>query len=90
MAVSTDSLIDFVHNYTLHKLQRHLRVETETMRDRSVRNQRFELPPTPSAAEYPPRKYRNVELRDIDSQSFASNVLHSNKVCEFDECSSEQ
>lgn len=80
--ITTDSLIDFVHNYTAFKLERYMKTEAETLRDKTVRHRRVELPPLQASTEdLPPRVHTNVELRNIDSLTFASSVLHSNKVC---------
>lgn len=82
--ITTNSLIDFVHNYTAYKLERHLKVDTVTLRDKKVRHRRVELPPlTANTEKLPSRVHTSVELRNIDSQTFAASVLQSNKVSIF-------
>lgn len=66
--------MEFVYNYTMYKLPRHLKVHSDNVRDRIDRNRTADAPNR--------APYTAIELRDINAHTFDDNVINSNKVSE--------
>lgn len=78
--ITSDSLVDFVYNFTTNNLTRHLKT---TAISQSKQPLSFENS-VPEKSSIKRRSSRTIRLRDIDSAGFNDHVLLSNKVSIFE------
>lgn len=78
--ITSDSLVDFVYNFTTNNLTRHLKTTTVSQSRQPLSFDNF----VPEKSSTKRRSPRTIRLRDIDSAGFNDHVLLSNKVKHYD------
>lgn len=84
--LTTNNLIDFVHNFTFNKLNRHLRHNANLRHSHhfdSVKNQSEEhYHPTITENSSFGQKIKSISLRELSSDTFEEFIMNTNKASE--------